>query len=178
MRRADAQEVVSRAFKTAMKFKVFGLALASLVLIPINEANANCIRQSLRNHDYCGPEGSRWARALPQRVEKRFKRACAAHDVCYYRGGERIVAKMERKFRKSMLSADRKERRLFKSEMRDLRKYCDKRFDRDLKRACNGAGTSGKACYAARKTYYLGVVAGGRPAFNRAVDSAFTCRTR
>lgn len=156
------------------------VVMTSLVLFTTPaQLNAACIRQSMENHDYCGPEGRKITYLVPDRAFGDFTAACAAHDVCYSFGGEAIVSKMESKFRKSMSSATDSEKAQFRSEIESLKTMCDNTFFDELQQSCSSLQMlEGSRCRSAAMLYYKVVGALADSAFYRAVDEAFTCRTR
>ncbi len=155
------------------------VCLVITTLMTPTELNAQCIRQSMMNHDYCGPEGSKLARLVPEKVIGNFKGACAAHDACYAFGGENIVRKMEGKYQKSMTSATKAEMDEFKKQISAIKKSCDRTFLSDLSASCKTVAIMLKAkCIEASVAYYSAVSLFAGKAFERAVAGAFTCRTR
>lgn len=153
-------------------------ALSICLAIPV-QVQASCIRQSLMNHDYCGPEGSRVTYLVPERVVGNFKRACAGHDACYAFGGEEVVAQMERRFQQSMLAANAEQKRVFRSEMQKIKSSCDQRFYSAMKSSCSQVLiTKRPECLTAATGYYLAVSKFADRAFDQALNEAFTCRTR
>lgn len=160
--------------------QLFGyLAASILCIVSTSSANASCIRQSLMKHDYCGPESSKVAYLVPERVVGDFKGACAGHDACYAFGGEKVVAMMENRFQQSMLGASQEQKGLFREEMRRIKKSCDRQFNSDMRGACGRVVITGKPkCLTAATGYYFAVSKLADRAFDQALDEAFTCRTR
>ena len=149
-----------------------------LILFCSSTSNAGCIRQSLANSDYCGAAGTRSA-SVPDVLIGDFRGACSNHDACYGFGGETIVSQMENKFQKSMIGASREEKAAFASEMKRLRAECDRSLLSDLLAACSRVNVFTRGECKKIATYYFGAVRlGARPAFDRAVSEAFTCRSK
>ena len=142
-------------------------------------AQSGCIRQTMANQRYCGSEAVKLSRIVPDRPIGNFRAACAAHDHCYASGGEQVVRLMEGRYRMSLLRVTPEQRREFTTEMRGMKASCDIEFREDMGAACRdvifGART---ACKTAANIYLLAVAAGANRAFNQAVDSALTCRSR
>jgi hypothetical protein len=82
---------------------------------------------------------------------------------------------MEQKFRKSMIGATLAEKKEFSSEIANVKRDCDSRFLKDFRRAC---ASNDKSCLRATRAYYAAVDKLASRAFKRAVDGAFTCRTK
>lgn len=80
----------------------------------------------------------------------------------------------------SLLRVTPEQRREFKTEMRGMKASCDIEFREDMGTACRRVpfGRARVACTTAANIYLLGVAAGANRAFNQAVDSALTCRSR
>ncbi len=157
-----------------------GIAVAfSISSIGAVNAQSTCIRQSLAKHDYCGAEGSKIVGNVPDRMIGNFKGACAGHDACYSLGAENVVQAMENRYQMSMLSASPQQKTEFKREMRTVKRSCDKAFLSDMQRACSRVSLADRPkCNAAAATYYAGVSFLAGSAFEKALDTAFTCRTR
>lgn len=171
------QRLSNLPLRIAKSVAVF--SMLCFALVPIGEAQARCIRQSLLNHDYCGIEGSKIGSKVPERVIGDFKGSCAGHDACYSLGAEQIVGMMERRYRQSMLSATKKQKKEFSSEISRIRSQCDSQFLFALNRSCNRVALSGQIkCREASGVYYVAVRALAGGAFEGALDQAFTCRTR
>ena len=154
------------------------LAMLCFAFIPIDQAQARCIRQSLMNHDYCGAEGAKLIGNVPDRLIGEFKGACAGHDACYSLGAEQIVVHMERRFQQNMLSATRSQKSEFAGEMAQVKRDCDTRFLAGLNYACERVAPAlQSSCRLAARTYYRGVDVFGARSFNQTFDEAFTCRT-
>lgn len=159
---------------------ILGIATA-LTINPMNvvQAQSACIRQSLANHDYCGAEGRKLLGNVPDRMIGDFKGACAGHDACYSLGAERVVNAMENRYRQSMLGADSAQKAEFRQEMSRIKRSCDRSFLSDMQRACSRVTLLDKPkCQAAAAVYHVGVDRLAGKAFEQALDSAFTCRTR
>lgn len=162
-----------------MKFVICVLMALSVFLATSSKASAACFRQSMENHDYCGPEGRKVTYLIPDRAFGDFVSACSAHDACYSYGGEAIVGKMESKFRKSMSSATVGEKAEFKSEILSLKSLCDSTFYDELNQSCASLRLlEGSRCRSAASLYYKVVGAFAEKAFYDSIDTAFTCRTR
>jgi hypothetical protein len=163
-------------------------ALASIVaVISFNvaaseraSAQSGCIRQTMANQRYCGSEAVPLSRIVPDRPIGDFRAACATHDRCYASGGEQIVRLMEGRYRMSLLRVTPEQRREFRTEMQGMKAGCDITFREDMGAACRNvpSGRTRTACQTAANIYLLGVAAGASRAFNQAVDSSFTCRSR
>jgi hypothetical protein len=133
----------------------------------------------MMNQDYCGSEASRLSRLVPERPIGNFRAACAAHDQCYASGGEKVVRLVEDRYRMSLLRVTPAQRSEFKTEMRGMKADCDIRFREDMGDACGSVPPGArKLCKTAANIYLLAVAAGANRAFNQAVDSALTCRSR
>jgi hypothetical protein len=141
-------------------------------------AQSSCIRESMLNQHYCGSEAIKISRLVPDRPIGDFRAACAAHDRCYAAGGEQIVHLMEARYRMSLLRITPEQRREFKLETRGAKADCDIKFRADMGGACRSVPLSGRLqCSTAANIYLIGVAALAGPAFDQAVDSAFTCRS-
>jgi hypothetical protein len=162
------------------RLTVLGIATAlSISSISAVYAQSNCIRQSLANHDYCGAEGKKIIGNVPDRMIGNFKGACAGHDACYSLGAENVVRAMENRYQMSMLSASSQQKAEFKQEMRTVKRSCDRAFLSDMQRACGRVNLLDRPkCSAAAMAYYAGVSLAAGKAFESALDTAFTCRTR
>jgi hypothetical protein len=148
-------------------------------LAQVAHAQSDCIRQTMINQKYCGSEAVKLSRFVPDRPIGDFRVACAAHDNCYVSGGEQVVRLMEGRFRASLLSVTPEQRREFKVEMQGMKAGCDITFREDMGAACRKVPLGTRTvCKTAANVYLLGVAAGANRAFNQAVDSAFTCRSR
>ncbi len=165
-----------------LKTLVSLLAIASFHLAASERllAQSGCIRQTMMNQDYCGPQASRLRHLVPERPIGNFRAACAAHDQCYASGGEQIVRLMEGRYRMSLLRVTAEQRREFRTEMRGMKASCDIAFREDMGAACRSVsfGRARLACTTAANMYLLGVAAGANRAFDRAVEAALTCRSR
>lgn len=166
--------------KSFARLAVLGVS-ASIAVSSISavHAQSTCIRQSLAKHDYCGAEGKKIIGNVPDKLIGNFKGACAGHDACYSLGAENVVRAMENRYQQSMLSASKQQKAEFKAEMRSVKRSCDRAFLSDMQRACNRVSLTDRTkCNAAAATYYAGVSALATNAFESALDTAFTCRTR
>jgi hypothetical protein len=157
--------------EVTMKMRVFWILLVSLVFS--GGASSQCIRQSMSNHDYCGPEGRSISGLIPDSALGNFKGACARHDQCYSFGASNVVREMEKKYRMSMLSADKEKKKEFKNRMNEVRRACDESFRGNLESSCD---VGNKNCRKAANIYYSSVSKLGHKWFEKAVDGAFTCR--
>jgi hypothetical protein len=155
-------------------------AVTALAIIPMGAANAQCIRQSLMNHDYCGAEAGKIKSYIPERPFGDFKGACAGHDACYQFGAESIVGMMEQRYRQTMLSATRAQKQEFRGEIDRIKSRCDRNFLSDMNRSCSRLASPVKdKCTQAASIYMIAVQSRlGKNAFLGAIDQAFTCRTR
>lgn len=157
----------------------FSLGALGLALLPIEQASARCIRQSLINHPYCGPEGNWKSNLVPERVFGDFKGSCAGHDACYSLGAEDIVYKMEQRYQQSMLGANRQQKADFRGDIARVKGGCDAQFQSGLNNACSRVeGAKQSVCMQSAKLYYFAVSKYGDKAFDDSLNEAFTCRTR
>jgi hypothetical protein len=87
---------------------------------------------------------------------------------------------MEGRYRMSLLRVTPEQRREFRTEMQGMKANCDITFREDMGAACRSvpSGRARLACRTAANIYLIGVAAGANRAFNQAVDSALTCRSR
>ena len=142
-------------------------------------AQSGCIRQTMMNQDYCGPQASRLRHLVPERPIGDFRAACAAHDQCYASGGEQIVRLMEGRYRMSLLRVTAAQRNEFRTEMRGMKAGCDIDFRRNMGAACHRVPITNRLqCHTAANVYLIAVAAVADRAFNQAVDAALTCRSR
>ena len=108
-----------------------------------------------------------------------FKGACVGHDACYSLGAERVVGLLEDRYQQSMLSATREQKAEFRAEMSRVKRSCDRSFLKDLRSACGRVNVLERPrCEIASVAYYAGVNRLAGAAFDQAIDTAFTCRTR
>ena len=169
---------LSRLAKAAATM-AFSLGAVGLALMPAAAANARCIRQSLINHPYCGPEGNWKSAVIPERVFGDFKGSCAGHDACYSLGAEDIVFRMEQRYQQNMLGANRQQKADFSGDIARVKNGCDTQFLSGLNNACSRVdGVKRSACLQSAKLYYYAVSKHGDAAFDDSLNEAFTCRTR
>jgi hypothetical protein len=155
--------------------------MVSLALLGSERAAAQsgCIRETMANQVYCGSEAVRVSRYVPDRPIGDFRGACITHDQCYASGGAQIVRLMEGRYRMSLLRVTAEQRREFRAEMRGIKAGCDIDFRENMGAACRRVPAGIRAvCNTAANIYLLGVAAGADRAFDQAIDSAFTCRSR
>jgi len=152
--------------------------LTTMLAIVSSVVQAACIRQSLPDHDYCGPEGRALVSFLiADRLYGPFTGACAAHDYCYWQGGIKIVTAMEQRYRMSMAHASDAQIAEFRFAMDGIKAQCDWNFRMRLLGECRSLAWAKSAkCEAAAELYFLGVDKLATGLFRSAVNAALTCR--
>ncbi|MCB1366871.1 MAG: hypothetical protein KDK00_03825 [Rhodobacteraceae bacterium] len=160
---------------------VTALACSIFTIAPVG-ADEACIRQSLINHDYCGPEGRKTLNRVgsflvADNIFGPFKGACAAHDYCYQKGGEKIARAMEQKYRISMYQVSDAQFAEFEFEIDYLKSRCDWEFYMRLFKVCVKVPPGQiLGCEAWAAAYYAGVTAFAGSAFRSSIESGFICK--